>query len=182
MLLVSLVSCISPSEKQLWTCRCCLHSHNTDWWWVGTEFCLVLNEFVRMDLHSPGRNDLQYQHSNVGCGVNNKITSGCMFLLDSLISLFPADGVALGAAASTSQTSVQLIVFVAIMLHKVKLNIYWSQCCCRIVRLCAQWFGCWDGKVSKLCCCLVHRLLRLLVWYRSWCMLVLRGIASANTC
>lgn len=31
----------------------------------------------------------------------------------------PADGVALGAAASTSQTSVQLIVFVAIMLHKV---------------------------------------------------------------
>ncbi|XP_016385665.1 zinc transporter ZIP9-like [Sinocyclocheilus rhinocerous] len=30
----------------------------------------------------------------------------------------PADGVALGAAASTSQTSVQLIVFVAIMLHK----------------------------------------------------------------
>lgn len=30
-----------------------------------------------------------------------------------------ADGVALGAAASTSQTSVQLIVFVAIMLHKV---------------------------------------------------------------
>lgn len=37
------------------------------------------------------------------------------------VSLFPilADGVALGAAASTSQTSVQLIVFVAIMLHKV---------------------------------------------------------------
>ncbi|XP_064860479.1 zinc transporter ZIP9 isoform X1 [Oncorhynchus nerka] len=32
-----------------------------------------------------------------------------------------ADGVALGAAASTSQTSVQLIVFVAIMLHKVQL-------------------------------------------------------------
>lgn len=31
-----------------------------------------------------------------------------------------ADGVALGAAASTSQTSVQLIVFVAIMLHKVQ--------------------------------------------------------------
>lgn len=32
-----------------------------------------------------------------------------------------ADGVALGAAASTSQTSVQLIVFVAIMLHKVEI-------------------------------------------------------------
>lgn len=36
-----------------------------------------------------------------------------------LCVLSPADGVALGAAASTSQTSVQLIVFVAIMLHKV---------------------------------------------------------------
>lgn len=35
-------------------------------------------------------------------------------------SPLPADGVALGAAASTSQTSVQLIVFVAIMLHKVR--------------------------------------------------------------
>ena len=49
--------------------------------------------------------------------------------LDSVLSptynlwllLSPADGVALGAAASTSQTSVQLIVFVAIMLHKVNL-------------------------------------------------------------
>lgn len=39
----------------------------------------------------------------------------------SYVLFFPnlADGVALGAAASTSQTSVQLIVFVAIMLHKV---------------------------------------------------------------
>uniref|UniRef100_A0A8C2E4E1 Zinc transporter ZIP9 n=1 Tax=Cyprinus carpio TaxID=7962 RepID=A0A8C2E4E1_CYPCA len=35
-----------------------------------------------------------------------------------ILSVAPADGVALGAAASTSQTSVQLIVFVAIMLHK----------------------------------------------------------------
>lgn len=39
------------------------------------------------------------------------------FTMSSL--LISADGVALGAAASTSQTSVQLIVFVAIMLHKV---------------------------------------------------------------
>lgn len=36
-----------------------------------------------------------------------------------ILILLSADGVALGAAASTSQTSVQLIVFVAIMLHKV---------------------------------------------------------------
>ena len=30
-----------------------------------------------------------------------------------------ADGVALGAAATTSQTHVEMIVFIAIMLHKV---------------------------------------------------------------
>lgn len=42
--------------------------------------------------------------------------------------LSPADGVALGAAASTSQTSVQLIVFVAIMLHKVIMaHIFYSK-------------------------------------------------------
>lgn len=40
--------------------------------------------------------------------------------LTSVTFSSPADGVALGAAASTSQTSVQLIVFVAIMLHKVR--------------------------------------------------------------
>ena len=34
--------------------------------------------------------------------------------------LFSADGVALGAAVSTSKTDVEVIVFVAIMLHKVK--------------------------------------------------------------
>lgn len=32
-----------------------------------------------------------------------------------------ADGVALGAAATTSQTHVEMIVFIAIMLHKVRL-------------------------------------------------------------
>ena len=53
----------------------------------------------------------------------------------SFVSLSPnlADGVALGAAASTSQTSVQLIVFVAIMLHKVSqdwvLNIFVIKIC-----------------------------------------------------
>ena len=31
-----------------------------------------------------------------------------------------ADGVALGAAATTSQTHVEMIVFIAIMLHKVR--------------------------------------------------------------
>uniref|UniRef100_A0A452F2F1 Zinc transporter ZIP9 n=1 Tax=Capra hircus TaxID=9925 RepID=A0A452F2F1_CAPHI len=44
---------------------------------------------------------------------NSKITTTL-----GLVVHAAADGVALGAAASTSQTSVQLIVFVAIMLHK----------------------------------------------------------------
>lgn len=42
-----------------------------------------------------------------------------MFLL---FYFFVADGVALGAAATTSETHVEIIVFVAIMLHKVRLN------------------------------------------------------------
>lgn len=37
-----------------------------------------------------------------------------------------ADGVALGAAATTSQADVELIVFVAIMLHKVNFHLYYS--------------------------------------------------------
>ena len=36
-----------------------------------------------------------------------------------MCSIFSADGVALGAAATTSQTHVEMIVFIAIMLHKV---------------------------------------------------------------
>ena len=47
--------------------------------------------------------------------------------LTCFLCVSPADGVALGAAASTSQTSVQLIVFVAIMLHKVTLAFFVSQ-------------------------------------------------------
>ena len=33
-----------------------------------------------------------------------------------------ADGIALGAAATTNQTDVEMIVFLAIMLHKVRLD------------------------------------------------------------
>ena len=40
------------------------------------------------------------------------------FFLFSVAS-HTADGVALGAAANTSQTHVEMIVFIAIMLHKV---------------------------------------------------------------
>lgn len=40
--------------------------------------------------------------------------------LKKLNLIFTADGIALGAAVSTSKTDVELIVFLAIMLHKVK--------------------------------------------------------------
>ena len=42
---------------------------------------------------------------------------------DTSVFFFSADGVALGAAVSTSKTEVEVIVFVAIMLHKVKKNL-----------------------------------------------------------
>nr|AII20595.1 membrane androgen receptor [Cynoscion nebulosus] len=47
-----------------------------------------------------------------------RVTSSKITTTLGLVVHAAADGVALGAAASTSQTSVQLIVFVAIMLHK----------------------------------------------------------------
>ena len=36
------------------------------------------------------------------------------------------DGIALGAAATTSHTEVEIIIFVAIMLHKVSYRRYYS--------------------------------------------------------
>uniref|UniRef100_A0A4W3JMU3 Zinc transporter ZIP9 n=1 Tax=Callorhinchus milii TaxID=7868 RepID=A0A4W3JMU3_CALMI len=52
-------------------------------------------------------------HDAEAVRANTKITTTL-----GLVVHAAADGIALGAAASTSQTSVQLIVFVAIMLHK----------------------------------------------------------------
>jgi hypothetical protein len=42
------------------------------------------------------------------------------FVVIKMYFLFKADGIALGAAAATSKTNVEIIVFMAIMLHKVK--------------------------------------------------------------
>lgn len=39
-----------------------------------------------------------------------------------------ADGIAMGAAASTARSDLQIIVFLAIMLHKVKQNIGVWEC------------------------------------------------------
>ena len=44
------------------------------------------------------------------------------FLKSNFINFFTkADGIALGAAAASSNTDVEMIVFIAIMLHKVKI-------------------------------------------------------------
>eukprot|EP00063_Salmo_salar_P092275 XP_014067110.1 PREDICTED: zinc transporter ZIP9-like [Salmo salar] len=58
-------------------------------------------------------------HSSVDDPESARIASSKITTTLGLVVHAAADGVALGAAASTSQTSVQLIVFVAIMLHKL---------------------------------------------------------------
>ncbi|XP_054256311.1 zinc transporter ZIP9 isoform X1 [Indicator indicator] len=65
-----------------------------------------------------------HDHSRLHAFIGVSLVIGFVFMLlvdqigSSHVHSTDADGVALGAAASTSQTSVQLIVFVAIMLHK----------------------------------------------------------------
>ncbi|XP_060919638.1 zinc transporter ZIP9 [Labrus mixtus] len=57
-------------------------------------------------------------HSSTEDPESARVASSKITTTLGLVVHAAADGVALGAAASTSQTSVQLIVFVAIMLHK----------------------------------------------------------------
>ncbi|XP_006865645.1 PREDICTED: zinc transporter ZIP9 isoform X2 [Chrysochloris asiatica] len=65
-----------------------------------------------------------HDHTQLHAYIGVSLVLGFVFMLlvdqigSSRVHAADADGVALGAAASTSQTSVQLIVFVAIMLHK----------------------------------------------------------------
>nr|KAF6502699.1 solute carrier family 39 member 9 [Molossus molossus] len=65
-----------------------------------------------------------HDHTRLHAYIGVSLVLGFVFMLlvdqigSSHVHSTDADGVALGAAASTSQTSVQLIVFVAIMLHK----------------------------------------------------------------
>ncbi|XP_074146582.1 zinc transporter ZIP9 isoform X3 [Sminthopsis crassicaudata] len=73
---------------------------------LGFVFMLLVDQIGSSHMHST--EDPEAVRSN-----NSKITTTL-----GLVVHAAADGVALGAAASTSQTSVQLIVFVAIMLHK----------------------------------------------------------------
>nr|XP_061798531.1 zinc transporter ZIP9 isoform X3 [Nerophis lumbriciformis] len=66
----------------------------------------------------------EHSHEQLHACIGVSLVLGFVFMLlvdqigSSHMHSAEADGVALGAAASTSQTSVQLIVFVAIMLHK----------------------------------------------------------------
>ncbi|XP_007535381.1 zinc transporter ZIP9 isoform X1 [Erinaceus europaeus] len=73
---------------------------------LGFVFMLLVDQIGSSHVHST--DDPEAARSST-----SKITTTL-----GLVVHAAADGVALGAAASTSQTSVQLIVFVAIMLHK----------------------------------------------------------------
>lgn len=73
---------------------------------LGFVFMLLVDQIGSSHVHAT--DDPEAARSS-----NSKITTTL-----GLVVHAAADGVALGAAASTSQTSVQLIVFVAIMLHK----------------------------------------------------------------
>ncbi|XP_008047204.1 zinc transporter ZIP9 isoform X1 [Carlito syrichta] len=73
---------------------------------LGFVFMLLVDQIGSSHTHSA--DDPEAARSS-----NSKVTTTL-----GLVVHAAADGVALGAAASTSQTSVQLIVFVAIMLHK----------------------------------------------------------------
>lgn len=73
---------------------------------LGFVFMLLVDQIGSSHMHST-------DDPESGRVASSKITTTL-----GLVVHAAADGVALGAAASTSQTSVQLIVFVAIMLHK----------------------------------------------------------------
>ncbi|XP_077178714.1 zinc transporter ZIP9 [Paroedura picta] len=73
---------------------------------LGFVFMLLVDQIGSSHVHTT-------DDPEVARTSNSKITTTL-----GLVVHAAADGVALGAAASTSQTSVQLIVFVAIMLHK----------------------------------------------------------------
>ncbi|CAL8274256.1 unnamed protein product [Merluccius merluccius] len=75
---------------------------------LGFVFMLLVDQIGSSHMHSSDTQDPEAA----------RIASSKLTTTLGLVVHAAADGVALGAAASTSQTSVQLIVFVAIMLHK----------------------------------------------------------------
>ncbi|CAL8283832.1 unnamed protein product [Lota lota] len=75
---------------------------------LGFVFMLLVDQIGSSHVHSSDAQDPEAA----------RVASSKITITLGLVVHAAADGVALGAAASTSQTSVQLIVFVAIMLHK----------------------------------------------------------------
>ncbi|XP_078464823.1 zinc transporter ZIP9 [Lampetra fluviatilis] len=73
---------------------------------LGFVFMLLIDQIGSSHMHTQ-------DDTEAGRAANSKMTTTL-----GLVVHAAADGVALGAAASTSRTAIQLIVFVAIMLHK----------------------------------------------------------------
>jgi hypothetical protein len=70
-------------------------------------------------MHSKSQNEFRIVYIKIHLShFQNEIIKELQSLRSSLL-LCTADGVALGAAATTDQAGVEMIVFIAIMLHKV---------------------------------------------------------------
>ncbi|XP_042194004.1 zinc transporter ZIP9 [Callorhinchus milii] len=88
-----------------------VHEHSMLHAYIGVS--LVLGFVFMLLVDQIGSSHVHSGDDAEAVRANTKITTTL-----GLVVHAAADGIALGAAASTSQTSVQLIVFVAIMLHK----------------------------------------------------------------
>jgi zinc transporter 9 len=93
------------------------HEHSTEMHtWIGVSLVLGFVFMLLVDQLSGGSHSHSPSDSEVGAGGVQKRHN--MTATIGLVVHAAADGVALGAAASTSQTDVEMIVFIAIMLHK----------------------------------------------------------------
>ncbi|KAK6479209.1 zinc transporter ZIP9-like [Huso huso] len=106
---------------------------------LGFVFMLLVDQIGSSHVHAT-------EDPEGGRAANSKITTTL-----GLVVHAAADGVALGAAASTSQTSVQLIVFVAIMLHKVQQRLVPQDCCITDYGEKAKYIVMWLGVYLCLC-------------------------------
>uniref|UniRef100_A0AAZ3RZE2 Zinc transporter ZIP9 n=1 Tax=Oncorhynchus tshawytscha TaxID=74940 RepID=A0AAZ3RZE2_ONCTS len=89
------------------------HSHDHLHAYIGVSLVLGFVFMLLVDQIGSA-----HVHSSADDPESARVASSKITTTLGLVVHAAADGVALGAAASTSQTSVQLIVFAAIMLHK----------------------------------------------------------------
>ncbi|KAK2583402.1 hypothetical protein KPH14_009389 [Odynerus spinipes] len=105
---------------------------------VGTALAVIIPEGIRALFTVPAGSEHQENHSDLHSLIGISLVLGFVFMLLvdqcttrrsggkeksvtatlGLVVHAAADGVALGAAATTSQADVEVIVFLAIMLHK----------------------------------------------------------------